>query len=275
MQRILDFYERCQAAQYGFSPEQFSNLLHDIAETALGKHASEHHQAKWVSTLHLDDLVLAHACARGHEAGWERFISLFREKLFAVSLTIARDESLARELVDSVYADLFGTRTRSDGRRKSKLESYSGRGSLEGWLRTVLAQAFVDRVRRERKLVPFAEIAEPYARQEATQECGACDSRVVECTDAELAALCPEDKVLLAAHYLDGRTLAEIGRMLSLHESTVARRLQKITTRLRKRIVARLCTAGIPKRTAEEMLEVDVRDLAIDVRKRLAQEGQG
>jgi len=34
----------------------------------------------------------------------------------------------------------------------SKLSSYTGRGSLEGWLRTVMAQEFVNRYRRQRRL---------------------------------------------------------------------------------------------------------------------------
>ena len=40
-------------------------------------------------------------------------------------------------VADSLYGDLYGTTTR-DGQRISKLASYTGRGSLEGWLRTVV-----------------------------------------------------------------------------------------------------------------------------------------
>lgn len=275
MQRILDLYERCQAARYGLSPEQFCDLLGEMGQDAPGELVNDPAQKQLLSALHVEDLVLARACARGHEAAWERFIALYRDKLYAASLAIARQESAARELVDSVYADLFGTRTASDGKRRSKLESYSGRGSLEGWLRSVLGQAFVDRTRREQKLVAFNETVEPYAGPQAIRESTGYESRVIAYTDAELSALDPEDKFLLAAYYLDGRTLAEIGRMIGLHESSVTRRLGKITSRVRKRIIARLCAAGIPKRAAEEMLEMDVRDLAIDVRKSLAQEGRG
>jgi RNA polymerase sigma-70 factor (ECF subfamily) len=274
LQRILEFYKRCQAAEYGFSPEEFCGLLRDIADRATGGFPNESEQVQWLSTLHLDDLVLAHACARGHEAAWERFVGLYGQKLYAASLTIARQESLAHELADSVYADLFGTQTGNDGKRKSKLELYSGRGSLAGWLRSVLAQTFVNQIRHERKLVAFSETVEPCAQPKGIQDLTS-DSRVIQSVDAELAALDAEDKLLLAAYYLDGRTLAETGRMMNLHESTVTRRLGKITARLRKRIIARLCAAGIPKRAAEEMLNVDVRDLAINVRKGLAQEGRG
>jgi RNA polymerase sigma-70 factor, ECF subfamily len=63
--------------------------------------------------------------------------------------------------------------------------------------------------------------------------------------------------------------------MLCVHESTIGRRLEKITAVLRKKIVRTLCDAGIARRAAEEMLEVDVRDLSLDIRDRLTQERQG
>jgi len=66
--------------------------------------------------------------------------------------------------------------------------------------------------------------------------------------------------------------LAEIGRMLGTHESTVSRKVDKITAGLRKQIVARLCKEGWAKRAAEEMLELDVRDLGVNMREKLAQE---
>ena len=93
-------------------------------------------------------------------------------------------------------------------------------------------------------------------------------------TDAALNELSAEERLLLTVYYLDGRTLAEIGRMLALHESSVSRRLEKITATLRKRIIAKLRAAGIAKREAEILLQMDVRDLGVDVRRGLAQERQ-
>ena len=61
-------------------------------------------------------------------------------------------ESIARELADSVYADLFGTRVREDGGRISKFDSYMGRGSLEGWVRRIAVRAGLRLLRRRRWL---------------------------------------------------------------------------------------------------------------------------
>ena len=196
---------------------------------------------------------------------------LYREKLYSTAIAIARDESIGRELADSLYADLFGTRTRKDGQRICKLDSYTGRGSLEGWLKAVLAQEHVNGFRIRRKLVAFDETqtsASPPAFPTPER------TKLAQATDIALAELSPEQRFVLAAYYLDGHTLAAVARMLNVHESTVQRRLEKTIRTLRERIVAQLRKEGISKRAAEEMLDLDVRDLGVDVRSRLAQERQ-
>jgi RNA polymerase sigma-70 factor (ECF subfamily) len=77
---------------------------------------------------------------------------------------------------------------------------------------------------------------------------------------------------MLAAYHLDGRTLAEIARMLSVHESTISRKLDKVAKSLRKQILAGLGRRGLSRRQAEEALQIDVRDLSLNLRDRLAQD---
>jgi len=255
-------YDRSDAQRFGFTHEEFCEML---AEVARQSPVSLHN-------LKLDDLILARACARGNEDAWRQFVSLYREKLYRAAAAMARVDSVGRELADAFYANLFGTTLGKDGRRVSKLESYLGRGSLEGWLRMVLAQDYVNRFRNERRFVGFVEAADIRA---PGGDIAPDNAKLAEATDIALATLSSEQRFLLSAHYLDGRTLAEIGRMLSLHESTVSRRLEKIAAALRKKILSALRDAGIGRREAEEMLEADVRDITLNIRERLTQERQG
>jgi RNA polymerase sigma-70 factor (ECF subfamily) len=73
----------------------------------------------------------------------------------------------------------------------------------------------------------------------------------------------------LAGYYLDGRTLAEVARLLGVHESTVSRRLEKITTALRKSIRARLEKLGMSSKEARQAMDVEVTELSLDVRRGL------
>ena len=76
----------------------------------------------------------------------------------------------------------------------------------------------------------------------------------------------------MANYYLDGRTLAEIARLLGVHESTISRKLEKITAGTRKAILSGLMKRGMSRKEAEQTMEVEVTELSLDVRRRLMQE---
>ena len=268
---ITELYEK--SGNSGLSREQFGVILNEVAVRYLPADASARQTAELYASLRVEELALARACAAGQERAWEVFMARYREKLYDIAAYIAKESSAARELADSLYADLYGTTTR-DGQRVSKLASYTGRGSLEGWLRTVMAQEFVNRFRRQRRLVSLDEESEDGAQFAATdpEPAAAVDPRVEAATDEVLSRLAAEDRFILASYYLDGRTLAEIARTLAVHESTISRKLDKLARTVRKQIVAALERKGMSRRQAEEALEVDVRDLQVDIRDRLAQE---
>src|SRR5579875_1999198 len=99
------------------------------------------------------DLVLVSKCLQGDAHAWEELLLRYRSTVFGFALHLARDPSIAEELSSAVWAELYGLSPASG----SKLALFSGRGSLEGWLRTLIAQMFVDRYRKERRFVPLGE----------------------------------------------------------------------------------------------------------------------
>jgi RNA polymerase sigma-70 factor, ECF subfamily len=267
---IAELHAKAGCEKFGLTREKLATILREIGEK---QSASEGELRSFFLSLRIDELALARACAAGHNAAWEVFLTRYREKLYLAALRIAREDSAARELADTLYADLYGTTTR-DGVRVSKLSSYSGRGSLEGWLRTVLAQEYVNRYRRTKRLVSLEEESEEGAQFRAPdpEPAPPADNSLAQATDEALGALSGEDRTILSAYYLDGRTLAEVARMLGVHESTISRKVDKLAKSLRKQIVAALVRRGMSRRQAEEALEVDVRDLQVDIRRSLAQE---
>jgi RNA polymerase sigma-70 factor (ECF subfamily) len=269
-------YEKSQGEKFGLTRQQFELVLGEIARKYLPVDAAQNEARELYASLRVEELALARACAAGHEHAWEVFLTRYREKLYDIAGYITKESSAARELADSIYAELYGTKTR-DGERASKLASYTGRGSLEGWLRTVMLQEHVNRYRRQRRLVSLDEETEEGV-QFATAEpepAIAVDPRVEAATDEVIAALPAEDRFVLASYFLDERTLAEIARTLGVHESTISRKLDKLAKSLRKQILASLGHRGMSRRQAQEAMDVDVRDLRINIRSRLAQETGG
>jgi RNA polymerase sigma-70 factor (ECF subfamily) len=264
-----ELFERSGAASYGITLQDFIAVLEQVALKYLPARTGETELRELCCSLRIEELALARGCAAGNDHAWEVFLTRFRATLYDAARSIVREDTRAKELADSLYADLYGTRV-NGSERVSKLNSYMGRGSLAGWLRTVLAQEYVNRYRAQRRLVSLEEQAEAGVQFPAGDQTapGAAEPRLEAATDAALSALSAEDKFIVASYYLDERTLAEIARSLGVHESTISRKLEKIAKGLRKTIIAELTRAGLNRHAAEEALEVDVRDLQINVRAR-------
>jgi RNA polymerase sigma-70 factor (ECF subfamily) len=255
---FAELFNRSGAEKYGLDAGEWIRILAAIGAKYLPTDAGGEQALELYRALRVEELALARGCAAGNEAAWQDFLLRYREKLYDAAGAIAREDSAART----------GTR---DGERVSKLNFYMGRGSLEGWLRTVLAQEYVNRYRKGKRLVSLEEKEEAGVQFVAAEPAAPLpiDARLEAATDEALAELAAEDRFVLAAYFLDQRTLAEIAKTLGVHESTISRKLGKITAGLRKQILGGLRLRGMSKRQAEEALEADVRDLAVDIRGRL------
>lgn len=209
---------------------------------------------KFIDELQADDLCLIVACERGDEKAWTDLVERFTPTVRSAARSASSNEDGAEDLAQSIWAELYGLRVRKDGRPASKLAYYSGRGSLAGWLRAVVAQLAVDTFRKKSKLVqteedadldrlaqeihvaegqpalagmqnPEESISNRFARNELQQAL----SKSVQ----ELNA---EDRLLVRLYYFDNLRLREAGAVLGVHEATASRRLSRIQTDLRKRV---------------------------------------
>lgn len=252
----------------GLSTGEFGTVLGTIGAKhnhglPPGAEPTESQRAAFFRSLHLSELALAHACARGSEPAWERFVTLYRAALVQAGAGIAGSAALGAELADSLYADLYGMR-QAGGERSSPLASYSGRGSLAGWLRATLVQRFRDHLRRTRREAPLEDFDGPVTEAPAPHP---ADLRVLAAAVARaLGALPAEDRFLLSAYYLDRQTLLEIARTLHVHEATISRRLKRVVAETRKQLLRHLVAGGRSKAAAEEALGADPRDLEINLR---------
>ena len=266
-------YRESDGERYGITAEQFCGIVAAVVLRYAGE-ASEAEKIDLIGTLHIADLVLSRACSDGNEAAWEVFLTRFRAPLYEAAYRITTDEATARELADELYANLYGF-SGADGQRRSKLDYYMGRGSFEGWLRTVLSQQYVNRYRSRRHEVSLDQELEAgvgFAAPPATDE-RQPDDCVVTAVAQTLAELSAEERFLLTSWYLDQRTLADIGRQLKVHESTISRRMERLIGTVRKRVRNRLQGSGLSSRQCDEVMrDLDVRDLNVNVAASLKQE---
>lgn len=268
---VRKHYGESGAALFGIDAKQVAGLLVEVAS-----HAREAVEdlglERFLESLKLEELVLVRACIQGNNSAWEIFLTRYRSTLYDTAYKIAKEESAARALADSLYAELYGVNDKGE-QRPSKLLYYGGRGSLQGWLRALIAQDYVKQYRRTLRETSLEAAVEDGKQFEAVQQdATVLDPRLDAATQEELAALQSGERFLLAAYYLDRRTLADIAKLLRVHESTVSRKLDRIAAALGMRIRKRLVHAGMSSRQAEEAIEgVDVRDLRLPVAETLRQ----
>ncbi len=266
---IRDLFDKSGAHKYGLEYDEFEAILDQVSCKYVPA-ATDQQKIRFWRELKLEELVLSRGCANGQEYAWEVFLTRYREKLYDIARGVTKEDSSARELADSIYGDLYGTSER-DGHRVSRLNFYMGRGSLEGWLRTVILQEFVNRYRKQKKLISLDEQEEEGVQFSAASPAptSPLDKRLGDAVDQALSQLAADDRLVLASYYLDDRTLTEIGKVLGVHESTISRRLEKLLKVVRKQVLAGLVARGMNRSQAEEALESDVRYLQVDVTKKL------
>lgn len=261
-------------AQFGIAPEQFDAIVGEVEARCLPADASRARRRQFRSHLHLEELRLARACARGHEGAWEEFWRRYQGRLRAAARALTRETGRGEELADGLLGDLFGLRTR-EGERVSKLDSYLGLGSLEGWLYTLLAQAHVDQWRRERRQIsleecdPLHTLVVPPNQNAQAGEAPGLRQHAEAALATTLAGLDARGRLLLSLYYLDGRKLAEIGVLLRVHESTVSRQLERVLTQLRRQTRRELGRRGLRPAATDAAMHLDPRWLHLDLRQSL------
>jgi RNA polymerase sigma factor (sigma-70 family) len=188
-----------------------------------------------VSASYSADLELARQCAAGDERAWERFVLEYRPILYRAADALDPSGG-ARDLADSLYADLYS---------KSLFRYFQGRSSLATWLRAVLSQRYVDRIRANRRLEPLPEDERAIEREGDVRHYAAPRDPMPDPDRARhqrllqdalsdaVTSLNAKDRLRLGCYYAQGLTLAEIGRILREHEATVSRQIARTRQAIR------------------------------------------
>jgi RNA polymerase sigma factor (sigma-70 family) len=240
--QLRELYDRSGAAQWKLPMEQFQAAIERSAAHASGDDPTAANDRRHdFDTGYVEDLALAAACEAGLEAAWEHFVHAYRPLLYRAAEAIDRSGG-ARELADSLYAELYGIRER-DSARTSLFRYFHGRSSLATWLRAVLAQRFVDGIRRRRREEPLieADVETPATKLAPLDEEHPRFADAMRCTlEHAVAQLQPRDRLRLRAYYVQNLTLADIGALLNEHEATVSRHLARTRKDIRRAVEAEL-----------------------------------
>jgi RNA polymerase sigma-70 factor (ECF subfamily) len=239
-------YTEAQADRWAVPPTVFREALQASADRAVGRSATllVKDVERYLRGLHLTDLALACACAAGHAAAWDHFVREYRPILYRSADAIDPGGG-ARELADSLYADLYGIDQREGG-CASLFRYFHGRSTLATWLRAVLAQRHVDRLRAGRRLDPLTAEDEPAVNpNNPDPERTRYLALMQRAMTLAIAALATRDRLRLDCYYAQHMTLAQIGRLVGEHEATVSRQLARTRRAIRQYTESFLAAEGL------------------------------
>ena len=190
-----------------------------------------------MSASYAADLELARQCTAGDEQAWERFVLEYRPVLYRAADALDPSGG-ARDLADALYADLYS---------KSLFRYFQGRSSLATWLRAVLSQRYVDRIRANRRLEPLPDDERADVHHYASPRDPTPDPAraghlrfLQDALNQAVTTLNAKDRLRLGCYYAQGLTLAETGRILREHEATVSRHLARTRHAIRGDVERRL-----------------------------------
>ncbi len=235
-----EIFNRCaeNAPNFGVRLDCFKESLQKTARKYLlnsPENVSTRELTDFLRQIQADDLFLALACSNGNERAWWEFDQNHRSYLERVARHLASTDIDAQEVVDTVYVELYGTRV-VDGERVSKFSTYSGRGSLRGWLRTVIWHSLVDLHRASHDEVSLDEmtenVGEGFAHASfAETSLGGEDEMIekiakqrykkatVSAIETAFANLDAHEKLLLLYYHVESMKLREIARMVESQNS--------------------------------------------------------
>jgi RNA polymerase sigma factor (sigma-70 family) len=288
---VRRLYEQARASRWGLGAEVFSNALERAVRKRMNPTGLTLAQREeFLSTLHLEDLALAQACAAGSETAWEFFVEAYRPYLRSAAAAIlhaSASSAEARELADSLFAELYGLTEGKAGDR-SLFRYFHGRSSIKTWLRAVLAQRHIDAVRVARR---FESLDEPdgdgKVRERADRVAlpagdphrGKYISLFQAALGAALEKIALRDRERLRLYYAEEQTLAEIGKKLGEHESSVSRNLERIRREMKANVEEWLRKTAPGPALSEEQIalcfEYAAEDVPIDLGKMLKQSETG
>jgi RNA polymerase sigma-70 factor (ECF subfamily) len=238
-------YHVAKADRWRLPKAAFTAALETSCAKAFpGGQPSSSELSRYLGSLHLEDLALACACALGDTAAWDHFVLEMRPGLYRAADALDRSGAL-REVADSLYAELYGIDERG-ATRQSLLRYFHGRSSLATWLRAVLAQRHVDRVRVVHRTEPLPdELPGHLTSLSSDPDCVRFVGMLRSALAVAMAQLEPRERMRLGCYYTQQLTLAQTGRLLKEHEATTSRQLARTRRNIREAVEQELRNRGL------------------------------
>lgn len=171
----------------------------------------------------MDESTLLIRCKKGDPRAQRALFEKFAPKMLAVCMRYVRSGEQAQDVLQDAFVKVF-----------TKLDNYSGDGSLEGWIRRVVVNTALDQIRRDLKFRDDLDVEEVGYRLEQTMY--QSDS-FTESDLMKLISAMPDGyRVVFNMFAIEGFSHREIAETLNVSENTSKSQYSRARAYLQERL---------------------------------------
>jgi RNA polymerase sigma-70 factor (ECF subfamily) len=170
---------------------------------------------------------IVEGCVRNDRRAQEQLFKMFYGKMLAVCKRYISDNDTAQEVLQESFIKIF-----------DKIGVFDFKGSLEGWVRRIVANTAIDSIRKSKRN-PFQTDSDTVFKQETTedmilQEEWDLNEFKAEAAMTAIEQLSPAYRAVFNLYVIEDYTHKEIAEMLGINEGTSKSNLAKAKMNLQK-----------------------------------------
>lgn len=159
------------------------------------------------------DTDILQGCLHNELKAQKAFYNHFSSTMYAVCLRYSNTREDAKDILQDGFVKVF-----------SKLTQYSGKGSLEGWMKRIFINTALEHYRVNKVYMQQSDVDEAY---HISQQSFALENITQKEILAVLSKMAPGYRTVLNLYAIEGYTHAEIGEILGINEGTSKSQLSR------------------------------------------------
>lgn len=168
----------------------------------------------------IDEII--RKCLDGNRGAQTSLYNLFSSKMYGVCLRYSRDSSEAEDILQEGFVRVF-----------TKLEQYEFKGSFEGWVRRIMVNTALEKIRKNDRLFTVEELRQYESRESAEETLSTIAAADLLQLIQELP---PRYRMVFNMFAIEGYSHTEIGEMMNISEGTSKSNLSRARVILQKRV---------------------------------------
>lgn len=200
------------------------------------------------------DLYLAFACRTRDAEASRQLVQLVERQVEHAVRRLKQGPAFAQDVSQQLLAKLLV----ADEGARPKIETYSGRGTLDAWLRAAAVRTALNMLEQMKSQSSLDANLAVASRGGSDPELAHVRRRYGKAmkgaVESALKDLEPDDRNVLRFYFVEGLTVDQIARMRSVHKSTVSRLIGRVRTKLLEQVKDEVAEAANARR--EELSSV-------------------